>query len=168
LEARLNKERQNITGLERELERYGLYPGIRADRVGGFSLDDEAVVRIVGSILHDYYTSIENIFRAVAGKIDKSVPRGEQWHKELLEQMTLEVPGLRPPVIAPLTGQRLDAYRGFRHVFRNTYGFNLSFAKMQELLEALPDTQKSLARDLEEFTADAPPLWSRDHRGHPT
>ncbi|MBC7348188.1 MAG: hypothetical protein H5U00_12220, partial [Clostridia bacterium] len=103
--------------------------------------------------LHDYYTAIENVFRAVAGKIDKSIPRGEQWHKELLEQMTLEVPGLRPPVIAPLTAQRLDAYRGFRHVFRNTYGFNLSFAKMRELLEALPDTQKSLARDLEQFTS---------------
>ena len=41
------------------------------------------------------------------------------WHLLLLEQMTKEVPGIRPAVISTETGTRLDEYRRFRHVIRN-------------------------------------------------
>lgn len=110
------------------------------------------MARIVGSNLHDYYTAVENIFRDVAGRIDKSLPQGEQWHKALLEQMTLEVPGLRPPVLRSTTAEQLDPYRAFRHVFRNVYGgFHLSFARMRDLLVRLPDASSALKEDLDFF-----------------
>jgi hypothetical protein len=41
------------------------------------------------------------------------------WHLFLLEQMTKEVPGIRPAVISTETGTRLDEYRRFQHVVRN-------------------------------------------------
>jgi len=53
VEAKINKERKNIEDLKQELTGYGLYPGIQVDRVGGFALEDEAVIRIAGSVLHD-------------------------------------------------------------------------------------------------------------------
>ncbi|WP_406677205.1 hypothetical protein [Moorella sp. ACPs] len=54
LEARIHKEVANLERLERELARYNLFPRIQADSLGGFSLTDEASLRIIGSILHDY------------------------------------------------------------------------------------------------------------------
>lgn len=152
VEAKINKEIKNILELKQELTRYGLYPGIQVTRVGGFNLEDEAVARIAGSILHDYYTAAEKIFKTIATKIDKSIPPGEQWHKELLEQMTLSLPGLRPAVISVDTAQKLDPYRGFRHIFRNVYGFNISFTRMRDLLHELPVADKMLQGDLDEFT----------------
>lgn len=151
VEARIAKEKANLANLEQELAVYGLYPRITARTVGGFPLEDTAVARIVGSNLHDYYTAIENIFRDVAARIDKSFPPGEQWHKALLEQMTLAIPGLRPPVVTPATAEKLDLYRAFRHVFRNVYGFHLSFSRMQDLLERLSDTSSAFNEDLNCF-----------------
>ncbi|HHY94297.1 MAG TPA: hypothetical protein GX513_04690 [Firmicutes bacterium] len=151
VEGRIAKERSHLSSLEQELAAYKLYPRISARTLGGFPLEDTAVARIVGSSLHDYYTAIENIFRDIAARIDKSMPQGEQWHKSLLEQMTLEVPGLRPSVISPSTAEKLDYYRAFRHVFRNVYGFHLSFARMKELLERLPDASSAFREDLDRF-----------------
>ena len=151
IEARIKNGKEKLTSLEKELQRYGLWPKIAATMIGGFSIDDSASVRIIGSILHDYYSTAENIFKVVAINIDKSSHQGDQWHKELLEQMMLDVPGLRVSVISTETAQKLNHYRSFRHVFRNVYGFELSFKKIKELIELLPDTSMSLKKDLDNF-----------------
>ena len=44
-------------------------------------------IRAEGSILHDFYCGIEKIFERIALSIDKSFPKGEDWHTELLLQM---------------------------------------------------------------------------------
>ncbi|APC09521.1 hypothetical protein [Neomoorella thermoacetica] len=152
LEARIRKEVANLERLERELARYNLFPRIQADSLGGFSLTDEASLRIIGSILHDYYTAIEKIFRIIARDIDCSVPTGEQRHKELLDQMTLEVPGLRPALLDNETARKLDELRAFRHVFRNIYGFSLDGDKIRQLLEGLPELASDCKKDLHLFT----------------
>jgi hypothetical protein len=151
LEARIRKEAANLERLERELARYNLFPRIQADSLGGFSLTDEASLRIVGSILHDYYTAAEKIFRIIARDIDCFIPTGEQWHKELLDQMTLEVPGLRPAMLDSKTAASLDELRAFRHVFRNIYGFSLDAGKIRQLLENLPGLSGDLKKDLHLF-----------------
>lgn len=151
VEARMKKELGNLRQLEDELARYRLFPRIATTGVGGFDLTDSAVCRIIGSILHDYYTAVENIFKVVATRIDKTNLSGEQWHKELLEQMTLEVPGVRPPLITRETAQKLDQLRAFRHIFRNIYGFNLSPDKIKELLSRLPEVSGVFKREFNLF-----------------
>ena len=53
------------------------------------------------------------------------MPQGFNWHQVLLEQMTNEIPDIRPAVISEVTYEALDEYRGFRHVVRNIYAFQL-------------------------------------------
>lgn len=57
------------------------------------------VVRAGGSILHDFYTGIEKIFESIAKEVDHRFPMGDEWHSELLHQMSLAILGLRPQVI---------------------------------------------------------------------
>ena len=145
VEARIKKELQNIKRLENELSEYKLFPLITASSIGGFALTDNAACRIAGSILHDYYSAAENIFKAVAVRIDKTIVTGEQWHKELLEQMTLGISGVRPPLIRSETAGKLDRLRAFRHVFR------LAPEKIRELLTDMPELSGLLKKDLAAF-----------------
>ena len=57
----------------------------------------------------------------------------------LLEQMTKEVPGIRPAVISTETGTRLDEYRRFRHVVRNVYIHSFDPAKLGKLINSAPE-----------------------------
>ncbi len=76
---------------------------------------------------------------------------GEEWHSELLHQMTLYIPGLRPPVITAHTEKKLRGYLGFRHLFRKRYGFELDWEKMKKLLSKIPDVLSGLENEIKIF-----------------
>jgi hypothetical protein len=63
----------------------------------------------------------------------------------------MEIPGVRPKVISKKAMLDLDEYRGFRHVFRNVYGFNLNSKRLKDLLANLPQVIKTLEEELEAF-----------------
>jgi hypothetical protein len=109
------------------------------------------VVRAGGSILHDFYTGIEKIFESIAKEVDKRLPVGEEWHSELLHQMTLDIPGLRPQVITAGMEKKLREYLGFRHLFRKRYGFELDWQKLKKLLLAMPQIRSSLDNEIGKF-----------------
>jgi len=48
--------------------------------------------------VHGFYSGLELIFEKIASAIDGSVPTGANWHRELLDQMSLEISGIRPAV----------------------------------------------------------------------
>ncbi len=109
------------------------------------------LLRAGGSILHVFYTGIEKIFESIAKEIDNRIPLGEEWHSELLRQMTLDIPGLRPPVITPRTEKKLREYLGFRHLFRKRYGFELDWQRIKNLLLGLPQIRRDLENDIGKF-----------------
>ena len=109
------------------------------------------LLRAGGSILHDFYTGIEKVFENIAKEVDRRIPMGEEWHSELLHQMTLDIPGLRPPVISSNTEKRLREYLGFRHLFRKRYGFELDWEKMKKLLSKIPDVLSGLENEIKIF-----------------
>ncbi|MDZ7729182.1 MAG: hypothetical protein U5Q44_13860 [Dehalococcoidia bacterium] len=51
--------------------------------------------------IHDLYVA-SDIFQAIADNVDRSVPDGAAWHRDLLQQMSVDEPGLRL-VIPPET-----------------------------------------------------------------
>ena len=89
--------------------------------------------RAAGSMLHDFYTGLEKIFCNIASKIDKNLPRGEDWHIKLLMSMS-ETKKNRPEVISLELMEELKEYLGFRHLFRNIYGMQLNREKLEQLL----------------------------------
>jgi hypothetical protein len=75
------------------------------------------------------------------------------WHLLLLEQMTKEVPGIRPAVISTETGTRLDEYRRFRHVVRNVYTHRFDPAKLGKLVNSAPELFARTKAELLAFAA---------------
>ena len=46
--------------------------------------------------LHGFYSGSERLFEAIARRIDGTVPQSSTWHRDLLRQMLLDVPSVRP------------------------------------------------------------------------
>jgi len=103
--------------------------------------DEESKIfykRAAGSILHDFYTGIEKIFREIAIKIDENLPEGENWHIELLKNMATPKKK-RDAVISHELMEKLKEYLGFRHLFRNIYGMELKWDRLKILLTKIRD-----------------------------
>jgi len=115
--------------------------------------DEEGFWDAVALNLHSFYAGVEQAFEGIAAVMDRSVPKGPNWHQDLLLQMSAPLGKVRPAVIVRKTRACLDEYREFRHVVRNIYPFNLRPARLQELMEGLGTCLKGVSADLSAFAA---------------
>jgi hypothetical protein len=116
-------------------ETLGLHPDYGADAVA-FNL-------------HNLYSGLERLFLMIAKDVDRGEPHGPNWHQELLRQMSSEVPGVRGPVLSQATRDRLEVFRGFRHIVRNVYTYNPKL--IQGLVEQLEEVAESTTTELRRF-----------------
>jgi uncharacterized tellurite resistance protein B-like protein len=141
--------RQDLAEIERIVLR--VERAVDAAHQGGIHPDlcvDSAALN-----LHDCYSGIERLFEQVASTVDQSVPSTRDWHRDLLRQMTVAVPGLRPQVVSSDTATGLDEYRRFRHVVRNVYAFNLDPERVAQLAADLRPAVARASGELQAFAA---------------
>ena len=105
----------------------------RAERSG-----DDYYLDGVALNLHGLYSGLERIFEVIALNVDGRKPEGENWHQELLRQMSTEILTMRPAVISESSYGAPNEYRGFRHVVRNIYTYTFNRVKMRKLVEEAP------------------------------
>jgi len=101
--------------------------------------------------LHGFYSGLERIFERIASRIDNVYPSGPNWHCELLNQISIEIPGIRPPVLSAELRERLEEYRGFRHVVRHVYSHHLNPEKIEQLAVKLPAVYTAIKSELTIF-----------------
>ena len=101
--------------------------------------------------LHSFYSAIERLFELIARYVDRSVPKGETWHRDLLQQMAKDMLDLRPAVIGEDSILALDELRRFRHVVVNIYTINLMPEKMIKLIMIVKDTWPDIRSELLAF-----------------
>ncbi len=109
---------------------------------------DDAIftLRARGSILHDFYNGIERVFVRIAEDLNGGVPQGDQWHRPLVTDMSIAIPGVRPAVIDAALADALGEFLRFRHVFRNVYRFVLDPERMRPLENASRSCSRRSAR----------------------
>jgi hypothetical protein len=112
---------------------------------------DDLYLDSVALNLHGFYAGLERLFEMIAGAVDGRVPRGENWHRVLLEQVATEAPSVRPAVISDETRRALEDYRGFRHVVRNVYTLRLDPAKLRKLAEGASAVYSQVRAELLAF-----------------
>lgn len=112
---------------------------------------DDGFLDGVALNLHGFNAGIERIFEDIARTIDNSVPSGPGCHHNLLLQMAAMVNDARPPVISPATRLCLDEYRGFSHVVRNVYTFNLRSSTLEDLCTRMSSCFLQFKQDLHDF-----------------
>jgi hypothetical protein len=93
-------------------------------------------VTACASVLHSFYNGLENIFLSIVKRIDRNVPTGDRWHRDLLYQMGKETPE-RKQVLTNKTIDQLVDYMGFRHFYRHSYSFSLEWDELEIFLNSL-------------------------------
>jgi len=126
------------------IERYAVVAG-RIRQEQDLYLDSAALN------LHDFYVGLERIFRHIAATVDQSVPSGPEWHRELLRQMNLALPQIRPQVISEETTRAIDEYLRFRHIVQNVYAFEFDPERIAHLVQHLRSSFEQARTELLAF-----------------
>ena len=101
--------------------------------------------------LHGFYTGVERIFQVIANQIDYRKPTSDKWHSELLEQMSVDLPGIRQAVISENALLVLDELRRFRHVVRSVYSYQLKEQRVLDVVNQVFNFYDDLIREIEYF-----------------
>ncbi len=115
------------------------------------TLNDDYYLDGVALNLHGFYSGLEKIFEKIAATVDGSVPNAANWHQELLSQMSMEIPEVRPAVISQELRDMLEDYRGFRHVVRNVYTHLLNPEKIELLITKIEPVLEKLTAEINAF-----------------
>jgi hypothetical protein len=111
---------------------------------------DLVEITAVAAVLHSFYNGLEKIFLSIAKGIDRNVPTGAQWHRDLLTKMT-EATSNRGPVLTVDTARRLANYLGFRHFYRHSYSFFLEWDELEGLVTPSAKVWGQVKDDLQLF-----------------
>jgi hypothetical protein len=65
--------------------------------------------------------------------------------------MAIKIDGIRPALLSEHSHKILDELRGFRHVFRHAYGYELDTDRVLKIAEKTPSLKESFATDLDTF-----------------
>ena len=109
---------------------------------------DEAM--IVTQALTNYYTCIETLFVRISKFFENNLDK-EQWHRSLLEKMTLEIEDVRPKVICESVYHGLLELLKFRHFSRYYFELDYDWDKLKFLLKKFNDIHIQLKIDLSNF-----------------
>ena len=125
-----------ISRAERELIQIDEYYRGHSELV---SDGDWGALAAVSLGIHNVYNGIEDILLGIAKDVDGSVPTGATMHQDILDQMAADVSGIRPALLAERLYVALGELKGFRHLVRHRYGFDLKAEKVIENLHRLQD-----------------------------
>jgi hypothetical protein len=114
--------------------------------------EGDPMLAVIAVALHHAYGAVESTFERVARVFEGKPDPDERWHQELLSQMALDLPDVRPPVIRAETRQALALLLAFRHFFRHAYAVPLDPARIAQTGQALLDAAPLVTADLKTFT----------------
>ena len=100
-------------------------------------------------------------FLRVAKHFENSLDEAA-WHRELIERMKIDVPGIRPAVISRELEDPLDELRRFRHLYRNLYESKLKPRRVSEVSESVVPLMRAFRPCHERFTAWIDELIDRE------
>ncbi|ELP53078.1 MULTISPECIES: hypothetical protein [Microcystis] len=110
-----------------------------------------ALINSIALNFHGVYTGIERIFEVIAKKIDQRFPTGDKWHRDLLEQMSVDIPRVRKAVITEETRLILDELRRFRHLVRSAYSCQLDEEKVLIIAHQIVNSYQTIINDIQLF-----------------
>jgi hypothetical protein len=101
--------------------------------------------------LYNLYNAFEDLFREIAKIFENEIENLDYYYKELLKRMTIEISGIRPKILSKESYAILDELRGFRHIFRHAYTYEIIPEKIEFLKDKLLRNWDLIKRDLYNF-----------------
>lgn len=112
--------------------------------------EDYSAEPAMGTYLMNFYNGIENILKRISKNYYLTMPKGENWHKELLT-LSFNPPSDKIAIFNQNIVERLHSYRNFRHRFISGYGFQLKGEKMLELIDNIESLWNDIKKAISDF-----------------
>ncbi len=103
--------------------------------------------------LHNIYNALGNSFEQISRTFENHVVDLAHWHKELLEKMFLDMAPVRSRIFADELRPVLNDLRGFRHLFRHAYDFQLDARRLEMLMKDWHQHRGQILESLSAFAA---------------
>jgi hypothetical protein len=104
----------------------------------------------IALILQSFYNGIEKILLLIMKNKDMGLPNGVKWHKELFDNAFIEANN-RTCIFKKELYEQLNDYLKFRHFARHTYGFQLKWEIMKNLLFDMNVLWEKIKEDINIF-----------------
>lgn len=106
------------------------------------------------------FNVVEQMALRVAKRFGNAIDDPGRWHAEPMRRMTLDIPGVRPPLFPRELATPLGELRGFRHVFTHAYDLILRREKLALLLADADSVVSGLRELVRRFVAEVAKLHS--------
>ena len=110
----------------------------------------------VATLLHNFYSGVENILKHVVQDRGLELPGGEFWHRDLV---TLAVSA---QLLQEVTAEKLRQYLAFRHFFVHAYALDLLPERLEPLDNGIRKVFHAFRQDIEKAVEEdshcSPPL----------
>ena len=146
IQDRINQEIKKILQALQQLEIFLIELSNQSD-----VMYQNTLINSIALNLHGVYTGIERIFDVIAKKIDQRFPTGDKWHRDLLEQMSVDIPKVRKAVITEETRVILDELRRFRHLVRSAYSCQLDEEKVLIIAHQIVNSYQTIINEIQLF-----------------
>jgi hypothetical protein len=103
--------------------------------------------------LHGWYTGLESALERTVRALDGDVPHGERWHRDLLSQATVDVPGIRPAILERDLLAELLELLAFRQFLRHAYAVPVDAGKLAQEIHRVRRIRMSVDSGLERMDA---------------
>jgi len=104
----------------------------------------------LSQVMVDYYTALETLFLRISQFFENSL-KTDEWHKDLLHKMTLDVEGFRVPVIEDATCAHLRELLRFRHFRRYYFEQEFDWDRIEMVRKKYEEVRPMVERDLDKF-----------------
>ena len=101
-------------------------------------------------ILHSFYNGIENILILIYKHYDGKLPQSNRWHMELLENAFVSN-DTRKQIFNNDLQNNLEEYMKFRHFVRHSYGFQLEWERMEDLIIGMENCWIAVKQNINNF-----------------
>jgi hypothetical protein len=81
---------------------------------------------------------------------NEELPTGNKWHMELLERSFISN-NERMPIFNNKLQEALEEYLKFRHFIRHSYGFQLEWERMEDLINRVKDFWGNIKENIDSF-----------------
>jgi len=106
-------------------------------------------------VLHSFYNGIENILILIIKHYGEQLPNSNKWHMELLDKAFVSNEK-RKQIFENVLQETIEEYMKFRHFVRHTYGFQLEWDRMEDLMMGIYDFWKKIKANINNFMEQLP------------
>ncbi len=105
---------------------------------------------VLYQVIVGFYTCLETFLFRVSQEFENKLSK-DQWHKELLQKMALNIPGIRDRVISETTKNQLSEILLFRHFKRYYFNFDYDWEKLDLIESKYRQVYSPLRSEIQSF-----------------